>query len=149
MKMKAFEICDRRHEGKCAHYRHVCTPGMEIDMAHSGRCWRMRREDEKYLQCPDCKTRLMFDKLGKNSVGFGDDFFCPKCNQAVNRVVAIQTIELLDEMHKKWKKALKDFQSFGMNEVFFPREHDTLNYVKIKTAQIEKMIIELVDENCK
>jgi len=146
--MKAFKDCDRRRDGKCIQYRHVCTPGMEVGMEYPDGCWRMCRERDKYLQCPKCKTGLWFDNHVTNVLGSGNIFFCSKCNKNVDRAVAIQTIERLGKLLKKEKETVKEYEELNRTNILTPRSYDTLNFAKYEVKRIEKMIVELAEKSC-
>lgn len=146
--MKAFKECDRRRDGKCIQYQHVCTPGMEVGMEYPDGCWRMCEEHEKFFQCPTCKSGLWFDNHVTNSLGLGDTFFCPRCNKNVDRSVAIQTMGRLGKMLKKNRKTLEEYEDLNKRTTLSPRGFDTLNSARYEVKRIQEMIVLLAEKSC-
>jgi len=142
--MKAFNECDRRRDDKCIQFHNKCKPGQRIGVS---KCWRMCEENEKYLQCPKCKSGLWFDNHVANSLGFGNTFFCPKCNKDVNRFDAIQTIKRLGEILRKNKENLSEWEKASEKSFLLPREYDELNYARHKDKCMKEMIISLVENS--
>jgi len=78
---------------------------MELDV---GSCWRMAEENDMLLQCPKCKSGLWFDSYVTNPLGSGNEFFCPSCNENIDRSAAIQTMERLGKAIKEYDPAKMD-----------------------------------------
>ncbi|KKS86274.1 MAG: hypothetical protein UV60_C0002G0079 [Parcubacteria group bacterium GW2011_GWA2_43_11] len=144
--MKAFKDCDRRREGVCIQYRHVCTPNMEIGMGYPDGCWRMCEENEKYLQCPACATGLWFDNHVTNSLGQGNTFFCPRCNKDVDRAVAVQTKERLEKILNINKATVKEYEKLDRESCLTPRSYDTLDSARYNVKRFKRMIAELTEK---
>ena len=140
--MKAHEECGRRRDGKCLQYQGgPCQPGEQIE---AGKCWRMCEERKNYLQCPICKSNLFYDLDGVNCFGFGDIFFCPKCEKTVNRSEAVQTLSRLGKMLKKNKKIVEEYEAYP--GFLGPKGCDTLNAARYEVKHIKEMIIALAEK---
>jgi|GEM_PF-6421103 hypothetical protein len=139
--MKAHKDCDRRCNGICVQSKNVCVPDGEIE---AEKCWRMYEEHEKYLQCPECRSNLWFDNQIANRFGFGDIFFCQKCDKVINRSEAIQTIRRLGKMLKKYKAGVAEYEAIP--GFLSPRALDTLNAALYKIKSIKEMILALAEK---